>query len=79
VVNRQTSVSRASRNIFPNSRVLSASEAEANRRFNSATVIGSSHRKYGTADAEFKSVERKLFIKFYAHNPRNPRLNFLKY
>src|SRR5262249_41752234 len=56
VTNFQTSVSRASRSSFASSRIRSPGLA-CNRFRNSATVIGSSHRKYGMESGESRSVE----------------------
>src|SRR5215510_8299149 len=63
-VNFQTSVSRASRNNLASNRVCSAGDDVTNRRRNSATVKGSSQRKYGTTEGSVRSVERETLIVF---------------
>ena len=57
VVNRQTSVSWASRRILPSRRIRSTGEALANRSRSSRFVIGSSQRKYGNASGSSRSEE----------------------
>src|SRR5215475_6086064 len=63
-VNFQTSVSRASRNNLASSRVCSAGDDVTKRCRNSATVKGSSQRKYGTTEGSVRSVERETLITF---------------